>query len=114
MSEPNSGKNTSHGPRKLGLMISAHPLRANFTHGLKLAEAALHAGIQVYLYCLDEAVEGVSDPRLQAMREQGMRLFACAYGARARGISAGEQAIFAGLGTLSDIIALTDRFVSFN
>lgn len=95
-------------------MISAHPLRANFTHGLKLAEAALHAGIEVYLYCLDDAVEGISDPRLQAMRERGMRLFACAYGARARGIAPGDHAIFSGLGTLSDLVAHTDRFVSFN
>ena len=79
-----------------------------------LAEAAVKRGVEVYLYCIDEAVTGVGDDRLQALRARGLRLFACAYAARRRGCAVSDQALFVGLGTLGDLIAGTDRFLSFN
>ena len=100
--------------RKLGVLISVGPEHPNFEHGLCLAEAAMDAQLEVFLYCLDDAVVAVDHPRLQALRGSGMRLFACAYGAQRRKLPPSENAIFGGLTMLSDMVYATDRFVSFN
>ncbi len=100
--------------KKLGVLISACPGHPNFEHGLRLAEAALAQGITVYLYCIDGAVAGVAHSRLQALKKRGLNLFACAYGARQRRLPLGDNATFAGLTVVTDLIASTDRFVSFN
>jgi len=102
-----------HG-KKLGLLLSTPPQDANFDHGIRLAETALAQGVDVYLYCIDEAVNGIDHPRLQALHANGLKLFACAYGAHRRGIVLSDKAVFAGLTVVSDLIAATDRFVSFN
>ena len=102
-----------HG-KKLGVLLSTNPDRANFAHGVRLAETALAQGVDVYLYCIDEAVSGINHPRLQALQANGLKLFACAYGAHRRGIVLDDKAVFAGLTVVSDLIAATDRFVSFN
>ncbi len=101
-------------PKKLGILLSVCPKAAGFRHGLGLAEAALTRGFDVYLYCIDEAVYGVDDPRVQELVRHGLKLFACAYGAQQRGIPLGDQAVFSGLAVVSDLMASTDRFVSFN
>ena len=99
---------------KLGLLLSCGPDHPGFGHGVQLAAAALRQGIDTYLYCLDDAVVGVSDPDLQALRQQGLKLYACAYGAHQRGLPIDDQAAYAGLTVVSDLISSTDRFVSFN
>jgi|ERR1051326_8224393 sulfur relay (sulfurtransferase) complex TusBCD TusD component (DsrE family) len=100
--------------KKLGVLLSVPPEHPGFRHGLELAEAALGKGVAVYLYCIDEAVTGLADAQLQGLKARGMNLFACAYGAQRRDIPLSELATFAGLTVLSDLIAHTDRFVSFN
>jgi len=100
--------------KKLGLLISVPPGHPNFNHGIHLAETALARGVAVYLYCIDEAVKGLDDPRVQRLKSGGLKLFACAYGARRRGIPPGEQATFGGLTIVNDLITATDRFLSFN
>lgn len=100
--------------RKLGLLVAAPPHTANFKHALELAAAGLRRGVKVYLYCIDEAVAGVAHERLQDLRRQGLNLFACAYGARKRRIPVSDLAHFSGLATVADIMASTDRFLSFN
>lgn len=102
-----------HG-KKLGLLLSTGPEQPAFHHGLRLAEAALGRGLSVYLYCIDEAVAGVNEPRLQALKARGLKLYACAYGANRRNLTMTDAATFAGLTVVSDIIAGTDRFLSFN
>jgi len=102
-----------HG-KKLGLLLSTPPGQPGFQHGLCLAEAALEEGADVYLYCVDEAVRGVEEPRLQSLAARGLKLFVCAYGAQQRGLERNPRAIYAGLALLSDVMAATDRFVSFN
>lgn len=81
---------------------------------MQLAAAALVEGVDVYLYCIDEAVRGVGEGRVQALKQGGVKLFACAYGAHRRGIPVGDQAVFAGLTVVNDLVVGTDRFVSFN
>jgi len=100
--------------KKLGLLLSGDPDGPSFTHGVKFAEAALAAGCDVYLYCIDEAVRGVRRADLQALRPSGLKLYACAYGAHRHGIPIDDSAAFAGLTVVSDLVAGTGRFVSFN
>lgn len=100
--------------KKLGVLISADPKTPSFHHGIRLASAALEAGCDVYAYCIDQAVLGVALPEVQALRPRGLKLYACAYGAHRHGIPVDDRAAFAGLTVVSDLIAGTDRFVSFN
>src|SRR3954453_19098870 len=100
--------------KKLGLLLSVAPDKPNFRHAIALASAAVKRGVQVYFYCIDDAVAGLDDKALQELKAGGVNLFACAYGAQKRNLSLGELATFAGLSTVSDLIANTDRFVSFN
>lgn len=100
--------------KKLGLLLSTEPAHPSFRHGVNLAAAAVDAGVTVYLYCIDEAVSGVGDPQLQSLRGRGLNLFACAYAAQRRRLPCTEVATFGGLGLVNDLIAGTDRFLSFN
>ncbi len=100
--------------RRLGVLVSVGPAHPNFEHALKLATAAMRSGVEVYYYCIDDAVQGLADVRLQLLRTQGLRLFGCAYSAQRRRLPTGEDALYGGLTMLSDIIATTHRFVSFN
>jgi sulfur relay (sulfurtransferase) complex TusBCD TusD component (DsrE family) len=99
---------------KLGIMISAAPGAGNFSHGLNLAAAALKRGVAVYIYIIANAVGGLPDARLQRLRAGGAKVFACAYSLRERGLENDGGATLAGLTILNDLIASTDRFVSFN
>ena len=100
--------------KKLGLLLSVEPAHPNFSRCLQLAETALTRGVEVYLYCLDEAVRGASDARLQSLHARGVRLFACAYALQQRDLPPAGPAVLSGLTMLGDIIAGTDRFLSFN
>ena len=100
--------------KKLGVLISADPSIPSFRHGVRTAAAALRQGVTVYLYCIDDAVAGVEDPELQDLRGRGLIVYACAYGAQRRNIPLSDRANFAGLTVVNDLIASTDRFLSFN
>ena len=100
--------------KKLGLLLSTAPHHPNFSHGVRLAETALANGVEVYLYCIDDAVPGVQDERIIRLKERGVRLFACAYGAHKRNLATDGTALFAGLTVVADLMADTDRFISFN
>jgi hypothetical protein len=100
--------------KKLGVLISCPPEQPGFRHALGVIQAALRRGVHVYVYCIDEAVKGVSSPELQQLKSDGANLYACAYGAHKRNLALTAHATFAGLTVVNDIIAGTDRFVSFN
>ena len=100
--------------KKLGVLIACKPDQPGFRHGMRVAEAAMRRGVNVYLYCIDEAVMGVADPELQKLKATGLNLYACAYGAHKRNLALTDHATFAGLTVVNDIIAGTDKFVSFN
>ena len=100
--------------KKLTLLLSTTPDHPNFQHGIRVAESALAKGVDVYLYCIDDAVTGVDDLRLQKLKAGGVKLFACAYGTLRRNLALSDRAVFAGLTILSDLISGTDRFLSFN
>jgi len=100
--------------KKLGILLSTHPSQPAFHRGVEAAASALAAGGQVYLYCIDEAVRGVSDPQIQSLRERGLILYACAYAAQRRSLPVDDLAVYAGLGVLGDLLAGTDEFLGFN
>lgn len=99
--------------KKLGILLSTRPETPGFNHGLRLAERALAGGLEVWLYCIDDAVAGVSEPRLQRLKRAGLRLYACAYGAQRRQVPVNDAATFGGLASLSELMRWGDRFVSF-
>jgi sulfur relay (sulfurtransferase) complex TusBCD TusD component (DsrE family) len=99
--------------KKLALLVSAAPGQPGFRHGAGLAQAALAAGIDVYFYCIDDAVTGVADPLLEALAPAGLKLFACAESAQRRRLPMNPRATYAGLALLANLIAATDRFVAF-
>jgi hypothetical protein len=103
----------NHQGKKLGLLIAAKPTTAGFVHAVALAQKALESGVDVYAYCIDDGVLGVGQPELQNLKSKGLKLFACAYGAHRRNIPLSEEASFAGLTVVSDIMAATDRFLCF-
>lgn len=100
--------------KKLGVLVSVHPQDPNFEHSLRLSESALAAGLQVFFYCMSEAIHGIGDDRLQKLRARGLRLCACSQAAKKRGLPEDDLAVYCGLTMLSDILASSDRFVAFN
>lgn len=112
-SQVDSPAMTSLPGRKLGILVSTNPASPGFNHAVRIAGAALEQGVVVYLYCIDDAVVGAGDARLQELKANGLKLYACAYGAQQRGLKLGEEAAYAGLTVVSDILAGTDRFLAF-
>ena len=100
--------------KKMGVLLSVAPENPKFTHCLRLVDAALERGADVYLYCIDDAVGGLGADALQSMCRRGLKLFACAYSCQQRDLAMTENATYSGLIVVSDIIAGTDRFLSFN
>lgn len=99
----------------LGILLSTGPANANLSTAVHLSEAALNVGMDVYFYLIDEGVLTVDDPRFQPLRDSGLKLFACAYGAQQHGVARkDERATYCGLVILSDIVSTCDRFVAFN
>jgi hypothetical protein len=98
--------------KKLGVLLTTGPEHPNFRPALALMQAALDAGVRVYLYCIDEGVRSVATPEIQVLKSNAS-LFACAYGAHRRHIAVDESAAWSGLTVLADVVGSTDRFVSF-
>jgi sulfur relay (sulfurtransferase) complex TusBCD TusD component (DsrE family) len=102
--------------RKLGLMVSTAPAHPNLDTAVGLGRAALARGAEVYLYLIDDGVEAVEDPRVQALADKGTKLFVCAYGCQKRGLPLrdADRVTYCGLVVLTDLINGTDRFVALN
>jgi hypothetical protein len=99
--------------KKLGVLLTTAPDHANFRPALALMNAALDAGVRVYLYCIDDAVRAVDTPEIQAIKARGASLFGCAYGAHRRRLPVSDLAAWSGLTVLADVVGSTDKFVSF-
>jgi len=101
--------------RSLGILLSTGPSSANLSTAVHLSGAALKAGVDVYVYLIDEGVLTVDDPCFQSLRNSGLKLFACAYGAQQHGVARKDDtATYCGLVILSNIVSTCDRFVAFN
>jgi sulfur relay (sulfurtransferase) complex TusBCD TusD component (DsrE family) len=100
--------------KKIGIMVSVPPGSPAFERSLSLAEQSLRSGNQVYFYFIDHAVEGIGDARFGALQKAGAHLYACAHSVQVRGLTSPSLATLAGMTVLSDIMASTDEFQSFN
>jgi sulfur relay (sulfurtransferase) complex TusBCD TusD component (DsrE family) len=100
--------------RKLGLMLSTAPDHSNLETAIGLSRAALDVGDDVYLYLIDDGVAAVSDARLLALADRGLKLFVCAYGCQKRRLPLSDRATNCGLVVLTDVINGTDRFIALN
>ncbi len=99
---------------KLGLMLASPPDRPELGQIHRLALEARRGGEDVYLYLIDDGVKTLDRPEIEELRKGGVHLFACAYGAKKRGIAWDpEKAAFSGLTVLVDVIAGCDRFLAF-
>ena len=99
--------------KKLGVLLTTTPEHPNFRPAVALMNAALDAGVRVYLYCIDDAVRAVDTPEIQAIKARGASLFGCAYGAHRRRLPVNDLAAWSGLTVLADVVGSTDKFVSF-
>jgi hypothetical protein len=99
--------------KKLGVLLSLPPTHPSFRPALGLMNAALDAGVRVYLYCIDEGVRAVGTAEVQGLKDRGVHLFGCAYGAGNRRLALDDSAAWSGLTVLADVVGSTDRFVSF-
>lgn len=99
---------------KLGLMLASAPDRPELGEVHRLGIETLGRGDQAFLYLVDDGVCGLDRPEIGELRARGARVFACAYGAKKRGIAWDPaKAAFSGLTVLLDVIVGCDRFVAF-
>ena len=102
--------------RKVGILLCLPPSHASATTASELAQAALEANHEVYLYLIDEGVMNLSDPRYLALAQGGAKVFVCAYGCQQHEVTtdAVDPAVsLCGLVVLSGIIDACDPFLSF-
>jgi sulfur relay (sulfurtransferase) complex TusBCD TusD component (DsrE family) len=102
--------------RKLDLLLSTGPSHSSVDTVVKLAEAAVRQGIEVYVYLIDEGVKSLKDARFSRLIDGGMRMSVCAYGCQQHGVSIQEvdsRVSLSGLVVLSGIIDGCDRFLAF-
>lgn len=102
--------------RKLGLLLSTAPSHSSVETVVKLAEAAIRQGVEVYLYLIDEGVKSLNDSRFSGLVDGGVKMSVCAYGCQQHGVSTGDvdsRISLSGLVVLSGIIDGCDRFLAF-
>ena len=102
--------------RKLGLLLSTAPSNGGIETIVRLAEAAIRQGIEVYLYLIDEGVKGFTDARFNRLLDGGVKMSICAYGCQQHGVSTqnvDSRVSLSGLVVLSGIIDGCDRFLAF-
>jgi hypothetical protein len=78
-----------------------------------LSREALSRGGRVFLYLIDDGVSAVGSDVVQGLRQEGVLVFCCAFGARKRGIPWDDKATFGGLTILADMLENCDSFVAF-
>lgn len=102
--------------RKLGLLLALPPSDPSATTVHGLAQAALEAGHEVYLYLIDEGVRNIDSSSYRHLAASGVRMFACAYGCQQHHVSTSHidsSISLSGLVVLSGIIDACEPFLSF-
>ncbi|UCE18540.1 MAG: DsrE family protein [Gemmatimonadota bacterium] len=107
MAEPISGK-------KLGILLSTSPERPDLQTVVKLSQAAVSQGVEVYLYLLDDGILHLNHPGIDELLAGGVKLFCCAYAAQKRNIPRSDKAVFGGLFVLLNLLNTCDQFIAFN
>jgi len=103
-------KSESH---KLGLMWASSTDQQDIAQLTYLSREAQARGGRVFLYLIDDGVSAVGSEVVQTLRQEGVHVFCCAFGARKRGIPWDDKATFGGLTILADMLTNCDSFVAF-
>jgi predicted peroxiredoxin len=102
--------------RKLGLLLSLPPSHGSVATVQGLAQAALDAGHEVYLYLIDEGVKNMRDLPYKSLVQSGAKVFVCAYGCQQHHVSTeslDSSISLCGLVVLAGIIDACEPFLSF-
>src|SRR5262245_26430328 len=102
--------------RKLGFLLSTAPSDKTIETVVRLAEAAVRQGVDVYLYLIDEGVKSFKDSRFSRLLDGGVKMSVCAYGCQQHGVSTQQvdpRISLSGLVVLSGIVDGCDRFLAF-
>lgn len=102
--------------KKIGFLLALPPSHQSSETVIGLAQAALTAGHEVYLYLIDEGVKNMKSPSYQDLARAGVRMFVCAYGCHQHNVSTAnteKEFTLCGLVVLSGLIDACKPFVSF-
>ena len=102
---------------KLGVLLSTPPSHPHARTALRLCEEGLNAGLDVYLYVIDEGVKNLAETSLGTLCGRGVKSFICAYGCQQHGVPTqglNPNMQLCGLVVLSNLINGCDRFVALN
>jgi predicted peroxiredoxin len=102
--------------QKIGFLLALPPAHPSSETVTGLAQAALDAGHEVYLYLIDEGVKNMTSQSYQDLARGGVRMFVCAYGCQQHQVSTIEiekEFTLCGLVVLSGLIDACKPFISF-
>lgn len=101
---------------KIGFLLALPPSHESSTTVTRLAQTAVDAGHEVYLYLIDEGVKNMHCQPYRDLAHSGARVFVCAYGCRHHDVSTADldpKMSLCGLVVLSGIIDTCKPFLSF-
>jgi len=102
--------------RKVGFLLALPPSHTSASTVYGLAQAALAAGHDVYLYLIDEGVKNMPTDQYRGLAQTGAKVFVCAYGCQQHDVSttdADPHMSLCGLVVLSGLIDTCKPFLSF-
>lgn len=102
--------------KKIGFLLALPPSHTSATTVHELAQAALTASHDVYLYLIDEGVKNMPTERYRELAHAGAKVFACAYGCQQHHVpidNVDPKMSLCGLVVLSGIIDACEPFLSF-
>lgn len=101
---------------KIGFLLALPPSHVSASAVYGLAQAALTAGHDVYLYLIDEGVKNMPTAQYQRLARTGAKVFVCAYGCQQHDVptaDADPNMSLCGLVVLSGLIETCKPFLSF-
>lgn len=101
---------------KIGFLLALPPSHASASKVYGLAQAALGAGHEVYLYLIDEGVKNMPTEEYRTLARTGAKVFVCAYGCQQHHVptsNADPNMSLCGLVVLSGLIDNCKPFLSF-
>ncbi len=102
--------------QKVGFLLALPPSHTSSGTVVGLAQAALEAGHEVYLYLIDEGVKNMASHSYRDLAQSGVRVFVCAYGCQQHHVSTDtveKDFSLCGLVVLSGLIDACKPFLSF-
>ena len=102
--------------QKIGFLLALPPAHPSSAVVIGLAQAALDANHEVYLYLIDEGVKNMTSQSYRDLARGGVRMFVCAYGCQQHHVSTADvekEFTLCGLVVLSGLIDACKPFISF-